>query len=179
MKWVTLFSMSGSEICNVSEQLGRFPDLVITNKHTFENIDTRLLDHMNNKQLVVVPNKPTTQEYMTALDIIGASPLDSLITLHGYLRVIPPDICNMYNIINGHPGLITTYPELKGKDPQARAVHHPIIGSVIHQVTAGVDEGPVINAVSCDNIYHTIHGVTQQLKQLSQKLWVEFLSTRL
>ena len=45
---------------------------------------------------------------------------NTLITLNGWLRIVPPDKCAKYNIYNGHPGLITKYPELKGKDPQQR-----------------------------------------------------------
>jgi folate-dependent phosphoribosylglycinamide formyltransferase PurN len=46
---------------------------------------------------------------------------DAIVTLHGWLRVIPAYVCERSRIYNGHPGLITKYPELKGKDPQVRA----------------------------------------------------------
>ena len=47
-----------------------------------------------------------------------------LITLHGYLRIIPENICKQCkHIYNGHPGLINMYPELKGKDPQEARRH--------------------------------------------------------
>src|SRR5690606_35479076 len=54
-----------------------------------------------------------------------------LITLHGCLKIIPSDFCNSPFIINGHAGLITRYPELKGKDPQIRGYEgqYPYIGS--------------------------------------------------
>ena len=70
-----------------------------------------------------------------------------IITLHGWLRIMPPEICNRYEIYNGHPGLITKYPELKGKDPQMRAWEgdYEFCGSVLHRVTEGVDEGEIIN----------------------------------
>ena len=31
MRWVTLFSQSGSEIYNLSLELGRLPDIILTN----------------------------------------------------------------------------------------------------------------------------------------------------
>ena len=34
----------------------------------------------------------------------------------------PGEVCEKRNIYNGHPGLITQYPQLKGKDPQQKAI---------------------------------------------------------
>lgn len=179
MKWIAFFSMSGSEIVGVSQQLGRYPDVVVTNRITLEGVDQQLLDTIDPSNFIMILNKPSVQDYITALDHVNATQLNALITLHGYLRVIPAGVCKSFNIVNGHPGLITTYPELKGKDPQARAITHPIIGSVLHEVTAGVDEGPIIDVASCDNLHHTVDGVTQQLRHLSQALWVKHLKNRL
>jgi folate-dependent phosphoribosylglycinamide formyltransferase PurN len=81
---------------------------------------------------------------------------------------------------NGHPGLITYYPELKGKDPQKRAweniASYTYIGSVIHDVTAEVDSGNIffqkkrfsVNCTSLDETY-------KELKETSLETWVEFL----
>jgi len=71
---------------------------------------------------------------------------EAIITLHGWLRIMPKEICERFSIFNGHPGLITEYPELKGKDPQIRALkgNYPVMGCVLHKVVAGVDEGKVI-----------------------------------
>lgn len=174
-RWVAFFSMTGSEIYNVSRTLQRVPDAIVTNRQDFEGVHDDLLSLFEPHQVVMIPDRPSVEEYETA---IGDS-ADLLVTLHGYLRIVPAPICEKYEIINCHPGLITTYPELKGKDPQKRAVDHPVIGTVLHRVTAGVDEGPVIANASCDNLYHTVDGVTHQLKYMSYKLWVELLRNKL
>ena len=70
----------------------------------------------------------------------------ALITLHGYLRIIPADVCKECNIVNGHPGLITEYPNLKGKDPQERIENWmSYIGSVCHKVVPEVDAGEILS----------------------------------
>ena len=74
---------------------------------------------------------------------------EAIITLHGWLRIMPKEVCERFSIFNGHPGLITEYPELKGKDPQIRAFEgkYPVMGCVIHKVTAGVDEGKILKEI--------------------------------
>ena len=137
-KWITFFSQTGAEIADLSESIGRWPDLIITNKRPdhLRTIDPRIVEYGYTE----VPNKPTVSD----LDAVLQD--NAIITLHGWLRIMPPVICNKYLIYNGHPGLITKYPELKGKDPQVKAhkLGHEVAGAVIHKVTAGVDEGRVI-----------------------------------
>lgn len=176
-KWIAFFTMSGSEILNVSRRLRRMPDVVVTNRTTLEGVNEHLLERLTPEQLVIVPNKPTTEEYFTAVAESGSS--DVLITLHGYLRIVPRIVCDTFEIINCHPGLITLYPELKGKDPQARSINHPTIGTVLHRVTAGVDEGPVLSSASCDNMYFNEAAITHKLKQMSENLWIELLRKHL
>lgn len=137
-KWITFFSQTGAEIADLSESIGRWPDLIITNERPdhLRTIDPRIVEYGYTE----VPNKPTVSD----LDAVLQD--NAIITLHGWLRIMPEVICNKYLIYNGHPGLITKYPELKGKDPQVKAhkLGHEVAGAVIHKVTAGVDEGRVI-----------------------------------
>ena len=137
-KWITFFSQTGAEIADISESIGRWPDLIITNKRpeNLRTIDPRIVEYGYTE----IPNKPTVSD----LDAVLQD--NAIITLHGWLRIMPEVICNKYLIYNGHPGLITKYPELKGKDPQVKAhkLGHEVAGAVIHKVTAGVDEGRVI-----------------------------------
>lgn len=176
-KWIAFFTMSGSEILNVSRRLRRMPDVVITNRTTLEGVNEKLLERLSPEKFVIIPNKPTAEEYFTAVAEAGSS--DVLITLHGYLRIIPRVMCDTFEIINCHPGLITLYPELKGKDPQARSINYPTIGTVLHKVTAGVDEGPVLSSASCDNMYFNEDAITHKLKQMSENLWIELLRKQL
>jgi len=137
-KWITFFSQTGAEIADLSENIGRWPDLIITNERPdhLRTIDPRIVEYGYTE----VPNKPTVSD----LDAVLQD--NAIITLHGWLRIMPEVICNKYLIYNGHPGLITKYPELKGKDPQVKAhkLGHEVAGAVIHKVTAGVDEGRII-----------------------------------
>ena len=104
--WVTLFSQTGAEIADIAESLGRWPDLIITNKRPnhLRTIDSRIVEYGYTE----LPNIPTLEDIENVLED------NAIITLHGWLRIMPPDICEKYLIYNGHPGLITKYPELKG-----------------------------------------------------------------
>ena len=106
--WIALFSQTGSEISNLSLALNRDPDFVITNAN-LDEIDSRVgVDfRLNNEE----------SKTLDILENLDFNIDKTLITLNGWLKIVPPDKCNTYNIYNGHPGLITKYPELKGKDP--------------------------------------------------------------
>jgi len=172
--WIAFFSQTGSEIVNLQDALGRVPDLIVTNDRP---------DHLRtiNEGIEVcleLPNKPTLEDYENILSEYE----NPLITLHGWLRIVPEEIANKYEVYNGHPGLITLYPDLKGKDPQVKAweARYKTIGSVIHKVTAGVDEGPVImerafnleRLLSLDDTFRILHNI-------STDLWIKFLRERL
>ncbi len=174
-RWVAFFSMSGSEIYNISQALGKFPDAVVTNRTHIDGVHQDLLDVLSPGQLIMIPNRPKVEEYDTAIREASVKPTETLVTLHGYLRIIPASICDVYEIINCHPGQIKKYPELRGKDPQRRAINHPTIGTVLHRVTAGVDEGPILTSASCYNKWKTEEGVTDRLKEMSAKLWIDLL----
>ena len=170
-KWVAFFSQTGAEIADISESLGVWPTRIITNQRPADlrTIDPRIVEH----GYIEVSNKPTEKELLDILQYFD----DPLITLHGWLRIMPEDICKSYEIYNGHPGLITKYPELKGKDPQVRAWEgkYDTIGAVLHKVTAGVDEGPIdswseksVNKLSLDETFLI-------LRDMSLRMWTNFL----
>ena len=110
--WVTFFSQTGAEIADIAESLDRWPDVIITNKRPdhLRTIDSRL-----EGKVTFVPNRPSEDDYFK----ITKSLRHPIMTLHGWLRVVPAEFIERYShsIFNGHPGLITKYPELKGKDP--------------------------------------------------------------
>lgn len=183
--WKTLFSQSGSEILEISKQLGRFPDAIITNKslEKLELINPKLLEAAFEK-FIFLPRIPTIQEYYTALGNAN------LVTLHGYLRILPPEVCYKYMIFNGHPGLITKYPELKGKDPQKKVweeypkVKRTVHGHVIHKVISAVDEGDIQTAAyfKSDKLheeYETLENYITQLHKTAINNWVAFLRKKL
>lgn len=173
--WIALFSQTGSEIVEVSRALGRWPDLIISNRRL--DSERRISPFLPIDRLYFTGNRPQAADYLHYLRQVE----NPLVTLHGWLRILPEEICNSYEIYNGHPGLITKYPELKGKDPQLRAFQgdYNTGGCVIHKVTPGVDEGEVlmereigIRLLDLDGLFHTLH-------KTSVDMWIEFLKERL
>ena len=174
-QWIAYFSQTGSEIVEVSKILGYWPDRIITNKRP-DYLRT-IHPEIPKELLMWTENKPELHEY----DWLMRDFNNPVVTLHGWLRVVPGDICNKYEIYNGHPGLITKYPDLKGKDPQKRAWEgcYPTAGCVIHEVTAGVDEGEILmeresvqKQLPLNELFHILHDT-------SVKMWGEFLQDKL
>lgn len=105
-----------------------------------------------------------------------------LVTLHGYMGLIPDDLCasNML-ILNGHPALITRYKELRGKDPQQRAWYHRrryhAHGVVIHRVSSALDGGPVLasSEIIAPLLPETFEEYDALLRRLMANLWKEVL----
>jgi folate-dependent phosphoribosylglycinamide formyltransferase PurN len=170
----------------IATKLNRWPDVVITNERSKDvrTLHPEMLEIMhlpnvvdNPPLFVTVSNRPTDEE----LSKIFLQYDFPLITLHGWLRIISPWFCNKYEIYNGHPGLITTYPELKGKDPQMRAWlgNYSNIGCVLHRVTEGVDEGPIKYISSVADEGYDMEGVFRILSKMSLSQWVTFLEEEL
>lgn len=70
-----------------------------------------------------------------------------LIVLTGFMRILSPSFLKENVLaINIHPGLISKYPELKGKDPQKKALELglPTTGNTIHVVTEEIDSGEIL-----------------------------------
>ena len=170
-KWIAFFSQTGSEIADIADSIKRWPDVIITNDRP-EHL--RTVDERITKQgYFTWSNKPTEEEY---IELLEAYP-DALVTLHGWLRIVPEYVCERSKIYNGHPGLITKYPELKGKDPQVKAfeLKHEVIGCVLHKVTAGVDEAKVIAEERVNAFGLDLEDTFRILRDRSLYLWVNFL----
>lgn len=177
-KWVAFFSQTGSEIVEISKQLGRWPDVVVTNNRPAGKrvINKELLENV--RDINIIPNKPDLIDYLLILRQSIQKKEDYVITLHGWLRIIPESITEEWSVMyNGHPGLITKYPELKGKDPQMKAwnLRLETSGCVIHKVTAGVDEGPVSRSQEIPIRNLTLDQLFDNLHKLSISMWVSFL----
>jgi|10_taG_2_1085330.scaffolds.fasta_scaffold01890_7 folate-dependent phosphoribosylglycinamide formyltransferase PurN len=175
MKWYTLFSQTGSEINEISKKIGRFPDMVLCNKQDdFESITGNLIGRA---PITFTDNKPTVKQYLNYI------PEDVLVTMHGWMRIVPGEVCEKREIYNGHPGLITKYPELKGKDPQQKAfdLGHKDLGCVLHRATAELDGGPIIaeSETITLNEESTMDDVFEGLHKASVNMWVKFLTEKL
>ena len=171
-QWIALFSQTGSEIVDISNVIGRFPDVVLCNKQSWEGINENLV---GNAPIFFLDKIPTIEEYRSLLK------KDAIITMHGWLRIVPQVICEQYDIYNGHPGLITKFPELKGKDPQLRAFEAKMKtgGCVLHKAVPEVDAGEIISSseIVIENL--SLFDLFGSLKKESTKLWVDFLKQKL
>lgn len=74
-----------------------------------------------------------------------------LVALAGFMRVLTPWFVNAWagRLVNIHPSLLPKYP---GVDTHKRCLEagDVVHGCTVHQVTAGVDEGPVIGQAEID-----------------------------
>jgi len=74
-----------------------------------------------------------------------------LVALAGFMRVLTPWFVNTWagRLINIHPSLLPKHP---GVDTHKRCLDagDTVHGCTVHQVTAGVDEGPVIGQAEID-----------------------------
>jgi len=173
-RWVAFFSHTGSEIYNLSKKIGRFPDRVVTNKPPGDKVHEQLAKRVD---LVYVRNRPEPNDYQRVI-----KDDESVVTLHGWMRIVPKSICKEFEIYNLHPGLITKYPELKGADPQARVAaeqdesKYKQVGCVIHRVIPEVDEGKILASCSTSNHFSGEYSLTRSLHEMAGQLWVDFLT---
>ena len=146
-KWYAFFSHTGSEIYNLTRRLNITPDCVVTNKSDITDIHPGLKDLST--EFRYTNNWPKKQDYDFMLDECEDG---CIVTLHGWMRIIPKSVCKTHDIYNLHPGLITKYPELKGKDPQDRVddeLHERIEGCRVE-----IDLHTVRVASSCKRPRH-------------------------
>lgn len=181
--WIALFSQTGTELYNLITYFNRVPDVIITNDRppTKRTINSKFMDRCG-KQIKFLPNRPSDSDLIDIFEDYN----DPVITLHGWLRIIPPIVCKQFDIYNGHPALVQDrfYPELKGLNPQERTWEHRdkyrYTGAVIHEVTEELDAGDVVmydkfelsEVSSKDEMY-------RRIGDISLALWKEFLTQKL
>lgn len=175
--WGCMISMTGSEVIAVSEKLGILPSLIVTNN--IRKISPRNMEIFgeNNVEIHTLPFKPGVVDYLrTRIN------LKELITLHGYLRILPAELFPYLggNVYNGHPGLITVYPELKGfnkqEDVAGNQEKYPYCGSVVHKVIPELDAGEVVSAYQVINRANTIDEAYAILRETSLNSWIHFFT---
>lgn len=174
--WVTFFSQTGSEIYYISQILNREPDVIITNKpyYKIDTINEKLLNKFFDK-IIFLPKKPSIEEYKFVI------PKNSFVTLHGYLRILPSEICNEYEIYNLHPAPLKMYPDLKGFTPQEKVYKEKrdFSGNTIHKCIAKVDAGEILAENTLFVRGFTLEQIFVETHKKATKLWVDFLKNRL
>jgi len=178
MIWIAFFSQTGSEIVELSKSLGRKPDLIVTN-----NFEEKIKFNSGVRELdvtIMSAKHDLLMNYFRSQSVYNIS--QTIISLHGYLRILPPDICEQYEVYNGHPGAINIYPELKGKDPQEKVwlemEKYNIIGSVVHRCTAELDAGDIMKSVEVSNVNYSRDEVYTSLKRTSLSAWNFFMKEK-
>lgn len=172
--WVPFFSRTGSEIANIMKKTGKLPARIYTNipeDKAKEQINSWLYSN-HRERIFFLPERPKVKDYLEAF---GDDYIGTLITLHGWLRIIPKELCHYY-IFNGHPGLITKYPELVGKDPQMRAYlgNYETGGSVLHRVVPEVDKGPILFEEEVEIKDLNLEETFAILADTSLSTWIKF-----
>ena len=174
-KWIALFSQTGSELQAVCKRINRWPDLVITNSKQVNHND------WNHSEIIHVHDKGALNSsfYKHAFEQCKQADDELFVTLHGWLRIVPDDVCEQYQIYNGHPGDIVKYPQLKGKDPQQKAFDLKLIssGCIIHRCTKELDGCHIVfreEVVIAD--YKTVDAVIDKLRKTSIEMWIKLIN---
>jgi len=176
--WVTFFSQTGSEIFNISRKINRVPDIIVTNKAKDQLLDINQdLFFEYGDRIIFLPKKPSIEEYRQAI------PKNSFVTLHGWLRIVPPEICEEYEIYNLHPAPIHLegYDKYKGKDPQVRIFEDKAkySGNVIHECIAELDAGKILEHNHFDVCGFDLDTVFKLTHTKATELWCSFLENRI
>lgn len=174
-KWIAMFSQTGSELQAICKRINKWPDLVITNAKqvNFDDWKQCHIIHVSNKDAL-------RSSFYKRIFEMHKQPQDELfVTLHGWLRIVPDDICEQYQIFNGHPGDIVKYPQLKGKDPQQRAFDLNLVssGCIIHRCTKELDGGPIVlREEVIINDCKTADEVVNKLRKTSIEMWIKLIN---
>lgn len=174
-RWIAIFSQTGSELDEVVQGINRIPDEVFTDGdyagRVFQNCYTTA------RGCAMPKSHAEIEDWL----IENAAEGD-LVTLHGYLNILSPEVCNLpCTIVNGHPGLITRYPELKGRDPQEkvlkRLLDYDEIGCVLHRVTPKIDGGEILRSIHRPRTpeLHSRSILYAVLHDMSVSLWIMYL----
>ena len=179
VKWIAFFSQTGSEIVRISNALKRTPNLIVTNNKQEKIKHDDKIGALNS--IIMTGTHDQIMDYFSRTYV--HDPKETIITLHGYLRIIRPDVVKRYEMYNGHPALFNKYPELKGKDPQERTwenmIQYPSIGSVVHCVNDLVDDGDIVAWVEKESTHVTEKvDLYKELMYTSEQSWLNFLRKR-
>lgn len=168
MKWYPFFSQTGFELAEIIDA-GFTPSIIFTNRKDLSKIDERL------KKFKIVQFKEFDE-----LNVFRSDLETGLVTLHGFLRIFPKEFI-FNNMFNGHPGLITKYPVLKGKDPQIKAFDLKLetSGCVIHKVVEEVDSGEILLSKEVEIKHLNLDQIYDIIKINSIALWKQFLKETL
>ncbi len=69
-KWIAFFSKSGSEIAELSDRLGRWPDRIITNRTNLDGCTAKFIEHAQHfpETIVYIKNYPSEIDYTNSIN---------------------------------------------------------------------------------------------------------------
>jgi phosphoribosylglycinamide formyltransferase-1 len=127
------------------------PVLVLSNKPEAAGLDKARSFGVATKAVDHKPFGKDRESFERAVDAELKAANVQLIALAGFMRVLTPWFVNEWagRLINIHPSLLPKYP---GVDTHKRCLEAGdlVHGCTVHQVTTGVDEGPVIGSAEID-----------------------------
>jgi folate-dependent phosphoribosylglycinamide formyltransferase PurN len=91
LNWSCFISQSGLEVYNISKELGIMPKLLITNNKNKMNPEVLEYFKKYNCEIREIPFNPLLAHF-SQQDILNSD----LITLHGFLRIIPKDFIDIF-----------------------------------------------------------------------------------
>lgn len=127
------------------------PVLVLANKPDAGGLATA---RSYGVEAVAVDHKPfgeDREQFERAVDSELKRAGVELVALAGFMRVLTPWFVNTWagRLLNIHPSLLPKYPGVDTHE-RALAAGDTVHGCTVHQVTAGVDEGPAIGNAEID-----------------------------
>lgn len=169
--WIALYSHSGTELLKVYQHAPQLPLAVFSDQKDTAKINPGILP------LTALAKH---EEIMEEIKYIACNTTkEVVITLHGYMRIIPSEIIDLPNvsIYNVHPGDIVNYPQLRGKDPQEKALelNLPATGVVIHRVDEGIDTGKIMMREVYLIRENNIGKLVYDLRYIAINMWINFL----
>lgn len=174
VKWYSLFSHTGSETAALQK--------LLKGKVELKTAITNNSKYAGPLPCITMASAKAINEWLMAP---GNVEPDSIVTLNGYMRIIPEEVINYLHsiscrLLNIHPAPIQLYPDLRGMDPQERLYEgiqsgkYQYIGAVIHNVDAGVDTGVLVNwSLELADPNMTKDELYQHLHDVGTKLWLE------
>lgn len=127
------------------------PVLVIANKPDAGGLEKARMFGVEAKAIDHKPFGKDREAFERTMDQALREAGVELVALAGFMRVLTPWFVNAWagRLINIHPSLLPKYP---GVDTHKRCLEagDRTHGCTVHQVTAGVDEGPAIGQAEID-----------------------------
>ena len=126
-------------------------------------------------QQVDFTSYPDRASWGTALSQTIATYQPDLVVSVGFMRILPPEVVNHFEIINTHPSLLPLFPGAHAvRDAMAAGANET--GTTVHWVDEGVDTGEIISqrkvAIEANDSEDSLH---ERIKIQERELIVETL----